>query len=200
MTHLHILTVRRNAALGRLATLQKRADKLPQAGAPVLKAALKELGDALDALLVANEQLQRGLDELTAARRHVRESRSQIEELLEVMPLPCVWTNTEGQIEESNPAAAALLNVSSAHLQGRRLVLFTVEREKFTQALAAMGETRTPVTIAVTVKPRERRARRISLTGRKFESSPRVCWFFAQAAEEGRVAEPRLDLPASMDA
>src|SRR5687767_11473497 len=72
MTTIQMLTVRTNAALGRLASLQKRAARATEATAPVIRPALKELSDALEELRVANEQLQRQVDELLDSREQTQ--------------------------------------------------------------------------------------------------------------------------------
>ena len=181
MTTLHMLTVRTNAALGRLATLQKRADKATTPAAPVVRAAIKELADSLEELRVVNEQLQEQADESVEAKRRLEQERDRQHEFQDLMPLACLWTSRDGQIEEANSAAADLLNVSTQHLSGRPLMLFTTERVKFSESLSALRERLTTVVeLSAVLRPRERRARHVRLIGRTLEHDSRICWFLLE--------------------
>jgi PAS domain-containing protein len=180
-----MLTVRTNAALGRLATLQKRADKATAPAAPIVRAAIKELADSLEELRVVNEQLQEQADEGIELKGRLEQERDRQREFQDVMPLACVWTSPEGQIEEANSAAADLMNVSTQHLSGRPLMLFTTERVKFSESLAALRERLTTVVeLSAVLRPRERRARHVRLVGRILEHDSRICWFLLETASE----------------
>lgn len=182
MTTIHMLTVRTNAALSRLAALQRRADKGTTPSGSVIQPALKELNDALEELQVANDQLQTQVDELAAARMEARLADQRFDQLFEWLPCACVWTSVAGEVIQANPAAAALLNVSAQHLVGRPLVLFVIERAKFTEALAQLTASGEPIEATIGIRPRERRARQVCLVGRKRESDDRVCWFLVERA------------------
>lgn len=185
MTSLHLLTVRTAAAIGRLSALQKRAERLTGPGGPVIKPALKELSDSLEELQVANEQLQQQVDLLAEARITVDSVQNRFVEFVDAIPVACVWTDSEGQIVQANSAAASLLNVSSQHLNGRPLMFFIVERDKFRDAQAALNAHLTSVVeMALSMRPRERRARQVRLTGRRLQYDDRRCWFIQQADAE----------------
>jgi PAS domain-containing protein len=189
MTSLHLLTVRTAAAIGRLSALQKRAERLTGPVAPVIKPALKELSDSLEELQVANEQLQQQVDLLSEARMKVDSVHNRMIEFVDVLPVACLWTDNEGQIVEANGAAASLLNVSSQHLNGRPLMFFIVERDKFRDAQAALnGQLTSVVEMALSMRPRERRARQVRLTGRRLQYDDRRCWFIQQT--EAEAVEP----------
>ena len=66
MSTLHNLTLRTATAVGRLAELQRRAERITENRSPVTKSALAELSTALEELQVANEALQGQVDELNA--------------------------------------------------------------------------------------------------------------------------------------
>ena len=186
MTTLHMLTVRTNAALGRLASLQKRAEKTADPPALIVRAALKELADSLEELQVANEQLQRHSDETSSLKLRIADEQARLHEFMQAVPLPCVWTYENGEIAQANPAAADLLNVSAQHLVGRPLQLFTAERGRFSDSLAALNDgSTTVVELAAVVRPRERRARPARLVGRRFEFDPRRCWFIIETTGNG---------------
>ena len=191
MTSLHLLTVRTAAAIGRLSALQKRAEKMTGPGAPVIRPALKELSDSLEELQVANEQLQEQVDLLAEARTAVGVFEHRFAEFVDAVPVACVWTDGEGQILQANAAAASLLNVSSQHLNGRPLMFFIVERDKFRDAQAALnGQLTSVVEMALALRPRERRSRQVRLTGRRLQHDDRRCWFIQQSDAEQPDASP----------
>ena len=194
MTTLHMLTVRTNAALGRLASLQKRVEKVPAPTAPVVRSALKELSDSLDELQAANDQLQQQVDESIALKQRVQEEQLRLREFINAVPVPCVWTSASGEIEDANSAAADLLNVSTQHLIGRPLMLFTTERVRFSDSLGALNDRLTSIVeLALVVRPRERRARAVRLIGRRLEHDARRCWFIIETAGAADgVPEPTM--------
>jgi two-component system sensor histidine kinase VicK len=183
MTTLHMLTARTTAALGRLASLQKRAEKAA-ATAPVVRTALKELSETLEELQVANEHLYQQVDQGNSLKARIREEDARAREFVEALPVPCVWTTEEGTILEANPAAADLLNVSAQHLTGRPLVLFTVERARFSECLTSLNDGRTAVVeLPAVLRPRERRPRPVRLIGRRLDHDSRRCWFILETPD-----------------
>ena len=151
----------------------------------MIRPALKELSDSLEELQVANEQLQEQVDLLAEARVAVGGFQNRFSEFVDVVPVACLWTDNEGQILQANAAAATLLNVSSQHLQGRPLMFFIVERDKFRDAQAALnGQLTSVVEMALALRPRERRSRQVRLTGRRLQHDDRRCWFIQQVDSE----------------
>ena len=190
MTTLQNLTLRRNAALSRLTALQRRAERVSAPGAGVIGSALNELTAALEEVQVATEQLEQQIEELATAKIEARTGRDQMNELIEVLPVACVWTTADGEIDRANGAAAEMLNVSAARLAGRPLMLFTTERRAFSDALAALTEGVTRVVeVTAVIRPRERRPREVRLIGRKLQHDTRYCWFLSLVAA---VPEPSL--------
>ena len=177
MTTLHMLTVRTNAALGRFSTLQKRAESV--APSPnVVRSALKELNECLEELQVANEELHRQVEAAAALNLHSQEKEAQYEEFRGAVPIACVFTASTGDIEDANPAAANLLNVTAPHLEGRSLALFTTDRVKFKEALGALNAGLMEVVeLENVLRPREKRPRPVRFVGRRLEHDRRVCWF-----------------------
>ena len=179
MTTLQMLTLRRTAALTRLNTLQRRAKRLSAPAAGVIGSALEEFAAALEEVEVATEQLQTQVEELAGARHQLSVVRERFSEFVDALPVPCVWTTAQGEIDGANSAAAELLNVSSSRLAGRPLVLFMTERPAFSEALSALNEGLTQVVeLSVVVRPRERRPREIRMIGRRMQNDDRRCWFF----------------------
>jgi PAS domain-containing protein len=177
--------MRTNAALGRLASLQKRAERATSGTAPVIKPALKELSDALEELRVANEQLHLQVEELTSARSELQNTAFRMTEFCRVLPVACLWTNAAGEIDEANPAAAGLLNVSEIHLAGRPMMLYLNDRQKFVEANTALNERAAgAVEFPVTVRPRERRPRTMRLSGHRLQHDHRTLWFLVDANGE----------------
>jgi PAS domain-containing protein len=190
MTTLHMLTVRTHAALTRLASLQKRAEKAA-ASSTVVRTALKELSEALEELQVANEQLQQQVDQSTVLKARIQDELARGREFVDAVPVPCVWTTTDGQIEEANPAAADLLNVSAQHLTGRPLMLFTVDRVRFQESLSALNEGLTTIVeLPVVLRPRERRPRPVRFVGRRSAHDSRHCWFILETGNGTVTPDP----------
>jgi PAS domain-containing protein len=179
MDHLHSRTFRTTSALGRLADLQRRADRLPETPAAVTKTALQELTTALEELRVANDELQSLMDELGASRLEAAESSRLMDEFANAIPTPVVWTDSSGVITKANEQASRLLNIGRGHLVGKPLMLFVTDREALFVALRTISDTKNAhaVDVDVTVRPRERRPRKLSLKGRRLERDGRCVWF-----------------------
>ena len=185
MNELHSLTVRTTAALGRLAELQRRAERVnSNAGGAVVRPALKELTFALEELQVANEQLEASVEDLAGVRQRADQIAAQWGEFVNVVPLPCVWTNSTGTILDGNQAAATLLNVARQRLSGKPLMLFIADRPPFFDALASLRTSPAPsLELGVVVRPRERRPRAIRLVGHRLVHDTRTCWFLTAPQE-----------------
>lgn len=184
MTQLHTLTVRTNAALGRLAELQRRAEQISTTTTPVVRPALKELGSALEELQVANEQLQAQVEEAAASRMRADEMARRLDEFIQAVPVACIWSDASGVILEASETAAAMLNVARARLPGKPLMLFLADRTRFFEALAALGAPGGgAVELELLVRPRERRPRMARITGRVLMNDARWCWFLQQVEE-----------------
>ena len=185
MSRLQSLTVRTNAALGRLADLQRRAVQVSASTAPsIVRAALKNLAAALSELQAATDQLHTHEEELRASRARAADVERRLAEFVQALPLAAVWTDTQGTILEANDAAAALLNVARPRLPGKPLMLFLSDREAFFQALAALQAPGGHVVeLDMLVRPRERKPRVAKVTGRVLEHDTRWCWFLRESGE-----------------
>ena len=94
-----------------------------------MKSALRDLGEAVEALRVATEQLRLAADDIAAARREATLNADRYRELYEGLPMGCVMTNDEGSITDANTFASKLLNVSAPYLAGKPLLLYLPQRE-----------------------------------------------------------------------
>jgi PAS domain-containing protein len=188
---LHNLTIRTATAVGRLAELQRRADRLADKASPILRSSLQELTTALEDLQVANEALQNQLDELSANRLKVEVAQLSLEEFTNAMPLAVVWTDRAGVIEKGNETASQLLNIGKHHFQGKPLMLFVMDRSALFSALRSMCEPPSvpSVDVEITVRPRERRPRKMTLSGRRLEHDPRCVWFLHELPPENPTQE-----------
>ena len=183
MTTIQMLTVRTNAALSRLASLQRRAEKISSPANSVVRPALRELTDSLEELQVANDQLQEQVTELAQAKAEAAAAQHRFSELLQVLPCASIWTNRAGEITDANPAAASLLNVTRQHLIGRALILFMADRDAFQDAMSALSAgAASTVDIPAEIRPRERRLRAVTICGRRLHDADHLCWFLLEGA------------------
>src|SRR5687768_277696 len=137
MNTIESLTVRTNAARGRLTELERRMEKTTASG-PFVKPALKELSLALEELQVANDQLSLHVSELSATRHESALLTARQDEFVNALPLPCIWTDERGNVDEANEATAALLNVATRRLNGKPLSLFLADRPAFLEAVSVL--------------------------------------------------------------
>lgn len=184
MGALHNLTLRTATAVGRLAELQRRADRTSDKPSTVTKAALQELSTALEELQVANEQLQIQIDELASVRTTSSAAEQARDEFANAVPIAVLWTDSAGVIEKGNEAASQLLNIGKHHLAGKPLMLFVTDRSALFGAVRALCESASlpAVDIDVTVRPRERRPRKMRLRGCRLEHDERCVWFLHDLA------------------
>lgn len=189
---LHNLTLRTATAVGRLAELQRRADRMADKPSPIAKSALAELSTALEELQVANEALQAQLDELIAVRNSIDTVQRANEEFAQALPIAVLWTDRAGVVEKGNDAASQLLNIGKYHLQGKPLMLFITDRGPFFAALRSLCEAEgvPAVDIDITVRPRERRPRKMKLCGRRLQHDARCVWFLHEGASASDHEEP----------
>jgi PAS domain-containing protein len=190
MGTLRNLTLRTATAVGRLAELQRRAERVEKP--PLLaKSALAELSTALEELQVANEALQLQIDELAAAREQASSTQHALDEFADAMPMAVLWTDIAGVIEKGNDAASQLLNVGKHYLQGKPLMLFVTDRAVLFGALRAVSELNggTAVDVEVTLRPRERRPRKMQLRGQRLDHDTRCVWFLHESHVDVPVLE-----------
>src|SRR5687767_6965155 len=195
MNTIESLNIRTTAARSRLTELERRLEKSTVQG-PVVKPALKELSAAIEELQVANEQLTQHANELSATRHDAQEMAARHEEFIDLLPLPCIWTDEHGAVEQANEATAALLNVAARRLAGKPLSLFVADRPAFFDALSVLRSDRSQtVDLQVQIRPRERRPRHLRLVGHRMRYDRRLCWILREDAS----AVPSLDSSTVLD-
>ena len=179
MGTLHNLTLRTATAVGRLAELQRRAERLVEKPSALAKSALAELSTALEELQVANEALQTQVDELSAVHINIDNAQRAMDEFAQAMPMAVLWTDQAGVIVKGNDSASALFNIGRHHLLGKPLMLFIMDRGALFAALRSLseGDGVPEVDFDVTVRPRERRPRKMKLCGRRLQHDTRCVWF-----------------------
>jgi PAS domain-containing protein len=179
---LRALSLQTAVALRKLGELQQRAERVAAGQSGLVRPALEELSSSLEELKVANEHLERQVVELTAARVEIEDVKTELNEVLDVMPTPSLFTDAAGVISEANPATAALLNVPAATLRGNPLLLFVVNRQSFFDVLANLAQAHDRTFRAdLIIRPREHRPRRVSATVRRL-SRGQCFWFMAETA------------------
>ena len=181
MNRIDNLTLRTTNALGRLASLQRRANKSVPPPA-VVRDALEELNSALEELRVANETLSDQAAEVLRARDLGDESKRDLEKLFASLPIPCLFTERDGRIVDANPEASRLLNVGRQHLAGKPLLLFFMDRDRVMRGLESLADASEYVEATV-IRPRERRPREVLVRVVRLVSRERCCWFLDRVPE-----------------
>jgi PAS domain S-box-containing protein len=87
----------------------------------LLEAALAEIKDQFEELLVADEELRIQMDALVESSHRVHLERGRYLELFEELPLACILTDRAGVIQTANRAATRLLDVEERRLRGRSI-------------------------------------------------------------------------------
>jgi PAS domain-containing protein len=137
----------------RLATLRKEAAKRSRDAAP---------SDLIDEALSMCEALVRELAgaQLTRdqLRADLRVADAAWDHLFDMVPCACVLTDSASLILNANRAASVFLNVSATHLKGRKLLVFSQDRETFRAVLEELDRNRsTELRARVMLRPRERK-------------------------------------------
>jgi PAS domain-containing protein len=190
----HDLTLQTATAVGRLAELQRRLDRLRDKQPSVTRAAIEELSTALEELRVANELLESQVMDLQAMRTESQRARSAIDEFAEILPVATLWTDHGGVIERGNDAACQMLNFKKDNLAGKPLMLFITDRAVLLEALRHLYEADgvAGVDLEVVVRPPERSPRRMMLAGRRLRHEKACLWFFHRSAASNAANHPSL--------
>ena len=114
----------------RLANLYQGIDTSSSLPLTLLPSALKELGIASERLEVAAQMLHQQNQKLSLADQTVEASRQRYQALLEFIPDACLLTDAAGMIQETNSAAAKLLNLPQSLLVGRLLTAFITDETR----------------------------------------------------------------------
>jgi PAS domain-containing protein len=164
------------SAVQRFNSLQRRAAMVREPG-PLLTRSLHELGEVIEELRVAQEQIVDQRQRTEAIQEELRRQNARYWQLFDEIPHPYVVTRPDTTIVEVNKAAAVLLNVSQRFLAGKALSVFVCEdRTGFLSRVAELVARRTEMQFELRVRPRERAPMSLRAIARADETSVR--WHF----------------------
>jgi len=161
---------------------------------------VEELLAALEELQVSEEELRQQNESLAASELLLEEERRRYAELFHLAPGPYLVTTAEGAIHEANQAAARLLGVDAARLQGKPLAVFVApaERRAFLLRLARFQEREDDWEL--TLHPRTREPVAVSCAVSRSAPSPggeaRLSWLLHDVTERRRADERERRLAA----
>ena len=160
----------------RFNSLQRRAATAREPGT-LLTRSLHELGEVIDELRVAQEQLVDQRQRMEGLQEELRRQNARYCQLFDEIPQPYVVTRADSTIIEVNKAAAELLNVSQRFLAGKALSVFVCEdRSGFLSRIAELVAQRSESQFQLKVRPRERAPLSIKAMAKADEASIR--WHF----------------------
>lgn len=198
MNAIHTLSIRTAAAATRLAELEQKRSGGDTGR--VTTVAVRELQAAIEELRVAIEHLNEMSDGVAAARGEAQGAEARYDELRESMPTASLFTDDTGVVLGANTAAGELFNISSRHLRGKPLMLFVSDRDGFGRLLKAAQPERGPVATELTIRPRDRKPRRLQVQVQHLTAHQCRCWFFLESpvpAEARRTRSQRNGPSAS---
>ena len=164
------------SAVQRFNSLQRRASTAREP-AHLLSRTLRELGQVLEQLRVAQEQLVEQRHRIELLQEEMRKQNTHYWQLFDENPQPYLVTRSDSTIVEVNKAAAGLLNVSQRFLAGKALSVFVCEdRSGFLSRIAELVAQRTESQFDLKVRPRERAPLSVKAVARADEASVR--WHF----------------------
>jgi PAS domain S-box-containing protein len=192
MNAIQTLSVRTAAAATRLAELEQKRERAGGDTARVTAVAVRELQAAIEELQVAIEQLNEMSDGVAASRVDAQKAETRYEELREALPTASLFTDDAGVVLGANSAAGDLFNLSSRHLRGKPMMLFVADRDALARLLRTAQPERGPVMTELTIRPRDRKPRRLAVQVQHLTAHNCRCWFFLQAAEGTQAVEPAV--------
>lgn len=164
------------SAVQRFNSLQRRATTAREPGA-LLTRSLHELGEVIEEVRVAQEQLIDQRQRMEGLQEELRRQTARYWQLFDDIPQPYVVTRVDSTIIEVNKAAAELLNVSQRFLAGKALSVFVCEdRSGFLSRIAELVAQRTESQFQLKMRPRERAPLAVKAVARADEASVR--WVF----------------------
>lgn len=192
MNAIHTLSIRTAAAATRLAELEQKRERSGGDTARVTTVAVRELQAAIEELRVAIEHLHEMSDGVAAAHGEAQGAEARYDELRESMPTASLFTDDTGVVLGANAAAGDLFNISSRHLRGKPLMLFVSDRDALGRVLKAAQPERGPVATELTIRPRDRKPRRLQVQVQHLTAHQCRCWFFLDSApvEAESITQP----------
>jgi PAS domain S-box-containing protein len=184
MNAIHTLSLKTAAAATRLAELESRRERGGGDGSRLVSVALRELQGALEELRVAIEHLNEMSDGMAAARTDAQQLERRYAEFLDAVPVACILSDDQGVIAFANDAAAGLLNLSARHLVGKPLLLFVADRDYFLRLAHESGDDAEPRGGDLTIRPRDRKSRRVSARVQHLAAHGQRCWFLMPKGDD----------------
>jgi PAS domain-containing protein len=194
MNAIHTLSIRTAAAATRLAELEQKRERAGGDTQRVTTVAVRELQAAIEELRVAIEQLNEMSDGVAASRVDAQAAEVRYEELREALPTASLFTDDAGVVLGANSAAGDLFNISSRHLRGKPMMLFVSDRDVFARLLRAAQPDCGPVMADLTIRPRDRKPRRMPVQVQHLTAHNCRCWFFLQPADGPHAVETAASL------
>jgi PAS domain S-box-containing protein len=145
-----------NTLVDRVGQLRTRADGLSPREQQIMEEPLHELGNAVEELQVAEEELLQQNDQLRTAQELIEQERHRYQDLFDFAPDGYIVTDTNGTIREANLAAARLLNVRRDALIGKPLPLYIGQDDyrRFRTRLVKLQDAGWQEHLEVQVRPR----------------------------------------------
>jgi PAS domain-containing protein len=141
----------------RLASLERRLQHSPGDASRVAPECLRELEVAAARLEGLHENLRQRDAELRQLRGIVDSAEQRLGALVTMVDCGYLLTDLTGVIQEANPAASRILNISRKSLAGRPFVLFIASgRVELMGRLTILAEAGTPTDLELRLRPRER--------------------------------------------
>jgi nitrogen-specific signal transduction histidine kinase len=106
--------------------------------------------------------------------------------------MACVLTNEHGTVDEANGHASKLLNVASAYLTGKPLLLYLPQRDLYFQLLDEVNHEGTARARAM-LRPRDRKPFEVNVTVTALKRQVRWCWVFLEVDHDQESRVPPLD-------
>lgn len=141
----------------RLSSLERRLQHAPGDASRVAPECLRELEMAVARLDALHETLRQRDAEVRQLRGGIDSVEQRLSALVTMVDCGYLLTDLSGVIQEANPAAARILNISRKSLAGRPFVLFIASgRVELMARLSTLAEAGTPTDLELRLRPRER--------------------------------------------
>jgi PAS domain S-box-containing protein len=164
-----------------------------------------ELIAALDELNIAEEELRAQHESLLDAHQNLELERERYRVLFRNAPDPYIVTNGSGVIEEANAAAARLLGLETAFLEGRTFFAFLdpAAREPLRQAASALAGSNRLAKWNLTIHSPDGRLTPVEATvsvGESTSGGRTMCWVLRDVNERLRAEDSMHALNRALNA
>lgn len=172
-----------------LGDLQNRTRKVKNNGAPMAEAVADVLDDAVSFCAMLLHELAGAQLRHARLQAEARQAEGNWQYLFDRLPLAALITDTGGTIVSANRAAALLLNMSAKHLIGKPVLHFVDSRQKLASTLHALAAGVTRVEEILTVRPKERATREVTIVivPESSEQADHFLWFLPQGFPSARA-------------